>query len=157
MDLLIFTDTTHNCFQTVSSRNRDARRPRRASNTSILREILPMSGHAFACSRSQQGFDFMQDILARLRGIRRPAILVQAGSIGARSYRRGPALRRILGKAPPPRSAVVLVQLIDIEADLNARRKKTDAGYNLVRHIEVMIALIAEAAILRETLRDAAT
>jgi hypothetical protein len=52
---------------------------------------------------------------------------------------------------------VVLVQLIDIEADLNARRKKTDAGYNLVRHIEVMIALIAEAAILRETLRDAAT
>jgi hypothetical protein len=77
--------------------------------------------------------------------------LVQAGTIGARSYRRGPALRRILGKAPPPRSAVVLVQLIDIEADLNARRKKTDAGYNLVRHIEVMIALIAEAAILRET------
>ena len=99
----------------------------------------------------------MQDILARLRGIRRPAILVQAGSIGARTYRRGPALRRILGKAPPSRSAVVLVQLIDIEADLNARRKKTDAGYNLVRHIEVMIALNAEAAILRETLRDAVT
>ncbi|WP_289085664.1 DUF6477 family protein [uncultured Sulfitobacter sp.] len=99
----------------------------------------------------------MQDILARLRGILRPAILVQAGTIGARNYRRGPALRRILGKAPPPRSAVVLVQLIDIEADLNARRKKTDAGYNLVRHIEAMIALIAEAAILRETLRDAAT
>ena len=99
----------------------------------------------------------MQDILTRLRGIHRPAILVQAGTIGARNYRRGPALRRILGKAPPPRSAVVLVQLIDIEADLNARRKKTDAGYNLVRHIEVMIALIAEAAILRETLRDAAT
>ncbi|MAJ78804.1 DUF6477 family protein [Sulfitobacter sp. TMED3] len=99
----------------------------------------------------------MQNILARLRGIHRPAILVQAGTIGACSYRRGPALRRILGKAPPPRSAVVLVQLIDIEADLNARRKKTDAGYNLVRHIEVMIALIAEAAILRENFRDAAT
>ena len=99
----------------------------------------------------------MQDILTRLRGILRPALLVQAGTIGARSYRRGPALGRILGKAPPPRSAVVLVQLIDIEADLNARRKKTDAGYNLVRHIEVMIALNAEAAILRETLRDAVT
>ena len=75
----------------------------------------------------------MQDILARLRGILRPAILVQAGTIGARSYRRGPALRRILGKATLPRSTIVLVQLIDIEADLNARRKKTDAGYNLVR------------------------
>ncbi|SDW45743.1 hypothetical protein SAMN04488041_102241 [Sulfitobacter pontiacus] len=48
MDLLIFTDTTHNCFQRVNSRNRDARRPRRASNTSILREILPVSGHAMA-------------------------------------------------------------------------------------------------------------
>lgn len=99
----------------------------------------------------------MQDILSRLSGIHRPAILVRAGNIGAQTYRRGPALRRILGRTTLPRSTIALLQLIDIEADLNARRKKTDAGYNLVRHIEVMIALIAEAALLRETLRDAAT
>ena len=48
MDLLTFTDTTHNCFQKVNSRNSDARRLRRASNTSILREILHVSGHAMA-------------------------------------------------------------------------------------------------------------
>jgi len=99
----------------------------------------------------------MQDILTRLSGIHRPAILVRAGNIGAQTYRRGPALRRILGRTTLSRSAVVLLQLIDIEADLNARRKKTDAGYNPVRHIEVMIALIAEAALMRETLRNMAT
>jgi hypothetical protein len=114
-------------------------------------------GHAHACRHNQQGFDFMQDILTRLSGIHRPAILVRAGNIGAQTYRRGPALRRILGRTALSRSAVVLLQLIDIEADLNARRKKTDAGYNLVRHIEVMIALIAEAALMRETLRNMAT
>ena len=44
--------------------------------------------------------------------------------------------------------------LIDIEAELNAQRKMADAGYSLIRHVEVIIAMIGEARMLRATLDE---
>jgi len=36
-----------------------------------------------------------------------------------------------------------------MEAELNVQRKRADTGYNLIRHIEVLIAIVSEARMLR--------
>lgn len=155
MDLLIYVVQPHNCFQMVNTRNHVARRVVPLRNTRGLGGILSALGRVYSGPQVIQGYEIMQDIITRLGNIHRPAILVRAANIGKDGYRRGPILRRILGRTALPRSAVALFQLIEIEADLNTRRKKTDAGYNLVRHIEVMIAIVAEAELLRATPRSA--
>lgn len=93
----------------------------------------------------------MQDILSRLNAIHRPHLLMRAARIGADNYRRSIHLRRLLGFDVLPRSGAALIQLIDIEAELNAQRKMADAGYSLIRHVEVLIAMIGEARLVRTT------
>lgn len=41
------------------------------------------------------------------------------------------------------------MRLIEIEGDLNALRKAGESAYNLLRHIDVMIAIVGEARDLR--------
>ena len=36
-----------------------------------------------------------------------------------------------------------------MEAELNIQRKMADTGYNLIRHVEVLIAIVSEARLLR--------
>ncbi len=91
----------------------------------------------------------MQDILSRLHALHRPPVLMRAGRIGAEQYRRCVHLRRLLDCAILPRSGSALLQLIEIEAQLNTQRKMADAGYNLIHHVEVIIAMIGEARVLR--------
>tara|TARA_R110002012_G_scaffold12287_11_gene54948 strand:+ start:6552 stop:6848 length:297 start_codon:yes stop_codon:yes gene_type:complete len=93
----------------------------------------------------------MQDILSRLNAIHRPHLLMRAARIGAENYRRSIHLRRLLGFDGYPRSGAALIQLIEIEAELNTQRKMADAGYSLIRHVEVLIAMIGEARLLRTT------
>jgi hypothetical protein len=49
--------------------------------------------------------------------------------------------------APPPATAVR--RLIDAEAEAEARRATGDAGYSLTRHVDLLIALMAEMRLLR--------
>ncbi len=95
----------------------------------------------------------MQDVLSHLSTVSRPRLLVRAARIGAQDYRRELHLPRLLGMARLPRSGEALMRLSDIEADLNAQRLNEDAGYSLSRHIDVLIALVAEARLMRNTLR----
>lgn len=91
----------------------------------------------------------MQDILSMLNAIQRPRLMMRAARIGAESYRRDTHLPRLLGYGVLPRHGAALLKMMEIEADLEGQRQTNDAGYNLLRHIDVLIAMVAEARILR--------
>ena len=91
----------------------------------------------------------MQDLLTMLQRLHRPRLLMRAARIGAEDYRRGTHLPRILGFGMLPRHGTALIKLIEIEAELNTQRKTADAGYSLIRHVDVLIAMVGEARFLR--------
>lgn len=108
----------------------------------------------------------MKDILSVVEDLRRPKLLLRAARHGADEYRREQHLRRHLGGHPGgnlrgnsgeqltggqtlPITGAALIQLVEIERELNDRRHADDAGYSVVRHVDVMIAMIGEARLLR--------
>lgn len=91
----------------------------------------------------------MRDIHSLLATLHRPRLLMRAARIGAQEYRRGAHLPRLLGYGVLPRHGDALLRLVDLEAELNSYRKAGDAAYNLVRHIDVLIAIVAEARLLQ--------
>lgn len=97
----------------------------------------------------------MKDMLALLNTLRRPRLLIRAARIGAQDYRRGAHLRRHLGYGPLPKSPAALRQLAEIEAALDEQRRLQDAGYSPTRHVEILIAMMGEARILRAAHLDA--
>lgn len=92
----------------------------------------------------------MKDVLGLLNDLRRPRLLIRAARIGAQDYRREPSLKRLLGQAPLPRSGAALMRLMEIEGELDDRRRADDAGYSVSRHVEVLTAMMGEARILQE-------
>lgn len=98
----------------------------------------------------------MTDLLSMLDRLRRPRLLIRAAREGLEEYRRTPHLRRVLGQSRPPVSGEALVRLLEIEDQIDSQRRAGDAGYSLVAHVDVMIAVMAEAQLLRAglTLRD---
>ncbi|XDA96715.1 DUF6477 family protein [Sulfitobacter sp. LCG007] len=91
----------------------------------------------------------MQDLIAMLHALRRPSLLMRAARIGADDYRREIHLPRLLGYGQLPRHGSAVIKLMEIEAELNEQRLSGDTGYSLVRHVDVLIAMVAEARILR--------
>lgn len=91
----------------------------------------------------------MQDLLTMLAKLHRPRLLMRAARIGAEAYHRDSHLPRLLGFGVLPRHGTALLKLLEIEAELNAQRKASDAGYSLVRHVDVLIAMVGEARFLK--------
>lgn len=91
----------------------------------------------------------MFSILHRLDTLRRPQLLIRAARIGADDYRREVHLPRILGHGPLPRHASALEQLMEKEEAMDRGRRDHAPDYAMVAHVEVMIAMIAEARVLR--------
>ncbi|MDX1823033.1 MAG: DUF6477 family protein [Paracoccaceae bacterium] len=91
----------------------------------------------------------MTDLLDHLDHLRRPRLLIRAARIGAEDYRRETHLPRLLGHGDLPRSILALARLIESEAVLDDCRRAGDAGYSVIRHLDVMIAMIGEARIIR--------
>ncbi|MDK3020342.1 DUF6477 family protein [Pseudodonghicola flavimaris] len=91
----------------------------------------------------------MKDIHSLLAARRRPRLLLRAARIGARDYRRGAHLPRLLGYGQLPATAPALLRLLEIEDEYDSQRRAGDAGYSLVRHLDVLIALIGEAELLQ--------
>lgn len=91
----------------------------------------------------------MQDIHSLLASLHRPRILMRAARFGAQEYRRAGHLPRLLGYGVLPRHGEALMQLVGIEAELEQQRKGGDAVYSLTRHVDVLIAIVAEARALR--------
>ncbi|NIZ60819.1 hypothetical protein DL239_07515 [Sedimentitalea sp. CY04] len=90
----------------------------------------------------------MQDLLTRLSSLNRPRLLVRAARIGASNYCRNRHLQRVLGYGQLPKYAKAIVLLIEQEQNLNRRRLKKEPGYQLTRHVEVLIAMMGEARLL---------
>ena len=91
----------------------------------------------------------MQDVLSMLHQLRRPALLMRAARIGSTDYRRDVHLPRLLGYGVLPRHGAALMKLMQQEDELNQKRVDNDSGYNLVRHVDVLIAIIGEARVLQ--------
>ena len=90
----------------------------------------------------------MSDITSILNAMHRPKLLLQAARFGLRDYNRERVLKRLTksGAAPSPNSA--LNTLIPVEANLEDARRAGDATYSVSRHVEVLIAVLAEMRLL---------
>ncbi len=91
----------------------------------------------------------MKDILKALDSLRRPRLLIRAARIGAAEYRRDAHLRRHLGYGALPRSAAALARLVEMEEELNDQRHSDRTRYSATRHVEILIAMMGEARLLR--------
>ena len=86
----------------------------------------------------------MQDITTMMTDLRRPRLLIRAARLGKQDYLRERHLRRLLPQRALPRPAEAVMRLFEIERDMNEQRLMDDAGYSLPRHLDVLIALLAE-------------
>lgn len=78
-----------------------------------------------------------------LATLRRPPLLLRAARHGLALYRRERDLRRLIGSMKGPERAIGA--LLAAEAEAEARRVEGDARYDVMRHIAILAALIAEA------------
>ena len=86
--------------------------------------------------------------LAVLRRLRRPKLLIRAARFGLAEYNRERDLRRVMRAPSAPAPASALPRLLEEEARLEEIRKSGGAAYSAARHVEVLIALMAEARLL---------
>lgn len=91
----------------------------------------------------------MMDLLTKLDNLKRPRLLIRAARIGLAEYRRDVDLKRHVGHGPLPRSGVALAQLVELESGINEQRRAQNAGYSSVKHVDVLIAMMGEARIMR--------
>ncbi|WP_370401495.1 DUF6477 family protein [Sulfitobacter sp. JB4-11] len=98
----------------------------------------------------------MQDILSRLNALHRPRLMMRAARIGAQEYHRSAHLPRLLGYGNLPRHGAALMRLMEIESTLEQQRTTADASYSLIRHVDVLIAMVGEARVLRASHKTAA-
>lgn len=85
--------------------------------------------------------------------LQRPRLLVRAARFGVDDYCRERHLPRILRNLAPHRSGEAILQLLEIEVAMNAKRLQGLADYSVSRHVELLIALLGEARLVRATLR----
>lgn len=78
-------------------------------------------------------------------GLRRPRLLMSAARHGLGEYRRARDLLRLLGYCPS--AAVAVVDLAEMEASAEAARRAGSPAWSCTRHVEVLIALLAERAL----------
>ena len=91
----------------------------------------------------------MTDLLTMLAQLRRPRLLISAARFGLIEHRREVGLRRILGYDHPKGNGAALLALMEIEGELNEQRTSNDAAYSAARHVDVMIAIMGEAQLMR--------
>ena len=91
----------------------------------------------------------MQDLMTMITTLRRPRMLARAAKFGARDYNRDRHLQRIMGYGSLPSSGPALLRLMEMEKEVNEQRKEDDAAYSLVRHLDLLIALLGEAQLYK--------
>ncbi|WP_421704149.1 DUF6477 family protein [Aliiroseovarius sp.] len=97
----------------------------------------------------------MTDITTLLANLRRPRLLIRAARFGLTDYNRDRDLKRVMKVTRAPSPAKAVDGLIETEARMEATRKAGDASYSVARHVEVLIALMAEARLLPRQNRTA--
>lgn len=95
----------------------------------------------------------MTDFRTFLADLRRPRLLIRAARFGVADYKRERDLRRLINASTRATPEAALPQLISAEEQLEQTRRAGDAAYSVSRHIEVLIALIAETRLLPRSLQ----
>lgn len=90
----------------------------------------------------------MSELVTLLSSLRRPRLLIRAARIGLSDYRRDRDLGRILQEDSPAAPHLALDALISAEAEIESIRKSGDVTYSAIRHVEILIALMAELRLL---------
>ena len=90
----------------------------------------------------------MTDLTQILHSLRRPRLLIRAARFGVVDYNRDRDLRRLMRAERTPSPAWAVGALLEEEGRMEAIRQTGDAGYSVARHIELLIALMAEARLL---------
>lgn len=90
----------------------------------------------------------MIDLARHIATLRRPRLLVRAARIGIEDYQRERDLCRLMKSSHLPSPERAVSALIDEEEVLEETRRRGDADYSPMRHVEVLIALMAEARLL---------
>lgn len=86
-----------------------------------------------------------------ISALRRPGLLIRAARLGVEDYDRHRHLPRLLKVSAPPRPGRAVMQLLELEAGHEDRRSVKSADYSVAKHLEVLIALLGEARVLRAT------
>ncbi|MFZ3584971.1 DUF6477 family protein [Loktanella sp. DJP18] len=92
----------------------------------------------------------MQDIQSQIKQLKRPGLLVRAARFGLDGYRRDRDLARLL---PEHGTTGPGAALMEAERDENEARLAHAAYYAIVRHIDLLTAIMAEARDLEEIAR----
>ncbi|WP_413872397.1 DUF6477 family protein [Albidovulum sp.] len=90
----------------------------------------------------------MPDLLSLVTDLRRPRLLVRAARAGLADYSRSRDLGRVMRTAEAPGPDRALTALLAEEERVEATRRAGDASYSFVRHIDLLIAMMAETRLL---------
>ncbi len=91
----------------------------------------------------------MQDILTLVSRLQRPTLLVRTARHGLADYNRVQHLRRLLKTETPPSPGKAIMRLMELEGAANDARRAQRAEYSVARHVELLVALMSEASILK--------
>ena len=96
----------------------------------------------------------MFDTLKPTTSLKRPRILARAARAGANLYQRDRDLKRILPSLIGKRRSVDIVgRLTEAEAACEEARRTKSFSYSIDRHVQLLTALVAEAAGLNRMAR----
>jgi hypothetical protein len=90
----------------------------------------------------------MSELLRIVSELRRPRLLIRAARFGLLDYNRNRDLKRLLHGQAVPHPENALEALLSAEADLEQTRLRGALDYSLTRHIDILIAVIAEERLL---------
>ena len=90
----------------------------------------------------------MSDLLSVVSELRRPRLLIRAARAGLAEYNRNRDLKRLMRTAEAPTPDRALSALMAEEERIETTRQAGDASYSFLRHIDVLIAMMAEARLL---------
>ncbi len=90
----------------------------------------------------------MTDTFNRISALRRPRLLIRAARVGLAEYKRERDLCRLMATSHIPSPENAVESLLNEEEALERTRQDGCTGYSALRHIEVLIALMAEARLL---------
>ncbi|GAB4388666.1 DUF6477 family protein [Albidovulum sp.] len=90
----------------------------------------------------------MHEILSAIARRSRPKLLIRAARAGLPDYDRNRDLKRLMRTDIVPTPERALTLLLAEEERLDRSRRAGDATYSFARHIEFLIALMAELRLL---------
>ena len=91
----------------------------------------------------------VETALNALKSLRRPRLLIRAARFGIADYNRDRDLKRLIRVVAAPSPAKALDGLLAAEAEAEANRTSGAAGYSVARHVELLIALMAESLLVK--------